>query len=354
MNWQEYLNNPVIYSLLNILGIIVVSGVVYKILHFLLNHYGRRLVEKTKTKLDDEILNFLLRFLFRIVVIIALYFIGEELSVFSGERVFFFFQKILYVIVVLVITSLIVRLLNMIISYSLERESARSGSELQKDFGLLIQRVIQIVLFLIAVITILTYFKIDVKGLIATLGVGSLAIALAAQDTLSNMIAGFVIMIDRPFRVGDRIKTPNNVVGEVFEIGLRSMKLLDFEKNLHVIPNSEIVKSEIINYSYPNPEVRVRIDVGVAYGSDLKKVKEVVLAVCRKHPLVIENPEPQVFFVNFGESSLDLMCVSYVQHYKDSWVTGEELRMNIYQAFKENGIEIPFPQQVVHLQKDAE
>ncbi|MHA2018657.1 MAG: mechanosensitive ion channel family protein, partial [Promethearchaeota archaeon] len=160
--------------------------------------------------------------------------------------------------------------------------------------------------------------------------------------------------VDRPFRVGDRIKTTSGVLGEVFEIGLRSMKLLDFEKNLHVIPNAEIVKAEVINYSYPDTKVRVKIEVGVAYGSDLEKVKKIILDIFSKHQKVLKSPKPSVFFINFGESSLDLLGVAYVNHYKDSWETGEELRMQVYNSFNKNNIEIPFPQNVVYLHKDVE
>ena len=255
---------------------------------------------------------------------------------------------------VIVITTLVVRIINLIITYYLNRISRRTGTEIEKDFGLLLQRVVQIVAYTIATITVLTHFNVDVKGLVATLGVGSLAIALAAQDTLSNMIAGFVIMVDRPFRVGDRIKTPNNVVGEVYEIGLRSMKLLDFEKNLHIIPNADIIKSEVINYSYPNPKVRVKVDVGVAYGSNLEEVKRIMIEVCQKHPKVLDDPPPNAYFVNFGDSSLDLTCISFVEHYKDAWTTADEIRMAIYKAFDEHNIEIPFPQHVVYLHRNSE
>lgn len=354
MNLSLWLHDPLIMALGNILLVLVLAWAGYRLMKWLLRKYGKPVTEKTRTNLDDLVLEFLEKFLFRIILITALYFIGVQLSRFSGEKVFRYFSELLYVIVVFVVTTLIIRITNLIISFYLEQVSRRTGSDLQKDFGLLLQRVVQITLFTIATITVLTHFNIDVKGLVATLGVGSLAIALAAQDTLSNMIAGFVIMVDRPFRVGDRIKTPSDVTGEIYEIGLRSMKLLDFDKNLHIIPNSEIIKSEVINYSYPNPRVRVKVDVGVAYGSDLDRVKAIMVDICKKHPKVLDDPEPSVYFLNFGDSSLDLTCVSYVNHYQEAWLTGEELRMAIYKAFNENNIEIPFPQQVVYLHKESE
>ncbi len=352
MELKSIIYHPIFSAVSEIILILIVALLMHRLLKYFIEKIAKKFVAKTKTEIDDLIIDFIEKFLFRIILIVALYFTGEALSDFSGERIFFYFRETLYVIVVFIVAALAVKLITLFISYYLGRVSKKRGSELEKDFGLLLKRFVQIALYLTAIITIFTHFNIDVKGLVATLGVGSLAIALAAQETLSNMIAGFVIMVDRPFRVGDRIRTPSGVVGEVFEIGLRSMKLLDFEKNLHIIPNSEIVKSEVINYSYPNPNVRVKIDVGVAYGSDLEKVKQIILEVCQSHPMVLKDPAPNVYFVNFGESSLDLTCVSYVEHYRNAWVTGDELRMNIYKALNENNIEIPFPQRVVHIQKE--
>jgi len=354
MDLNLLLKSQVFHAVLNIILVFAISYIAYRIIRLIINKYVRKITERTESRLDDEILDFVEKILFRSILIVALYFAGEELSGFSGDRVFFYFKETLYAVVILVVTTLLIKITNLVISFYLEKASKKTGSELKKDFGLLLQRIVQIVFFTTAAITILTHFNVDVKGLVATLGVGSLAIALAAQDTLSNMIAGFVIMVDRPFRVGDRIKTTSGVLGEVFEIGLRSMKLLDFEKNLHVIPNAEIVKAEVINYSYPDTKVRVKIEVGVAYGSDLEKVKKIMLDIFSKHQKVLKSPKPSVYFINFGESSLDLLGVAYVNHYKDSWETGEELRMQVYNSFNKNNIEIPFPQNVVYLHKDVE
>ncbi|GAB4336348.1 MAG: mechanosensitive ion channel [Calditrichia bacterium] len=354
MDWLVLDKYPILTALAKAALILVVATVVYRLLKWALVKFGEKAVKKTATQLDDMLLEFLQKFLFRLVGVITLYFVGKQLPVVSGEVVFGYFSKGLYIVAVLVVTSLVIRLLRLIISYYLEKESEKRGSELQKDFGLLLHRLIQITLYLTATITILTYLNVDVKGLVATLGVGSLAIALAAQETLSNMIAGFVIMVDRPFRVGDRIKTPQNVTGTVVHIGLRSMKLQDFDKNIHVIPNSQIVKLEIVNYSYPDPSVRVRIAVGVAYGSDLNEVKRILVETATRHPKVLKDPEPRAFFIQFGPSSLDLWLDSYVAHYQDAWQTGDEIRMAVYEALNKHNIEIPFQQHVVHIKKETE
>ena len=159
-------------------------------------------------------------------------------------------------------------------------------------------------------------------------------------------------MLDRPFRIGDRIKLDTGEVGDIYEIGLRSTKILTFENNLIILPNSKLLDDKIVNLSYPNPIIRVKIEVGVAYGSDIEKVKSVMEKTARENKLVLEDPAPAAYFVNFGESSLDFILLARVEKYKDAWNAENQLREKIYEAFAENNIEIPFPQMDVKIRND--
>lgn len=181
------------------------------------------------------------------------------------------------------------------------------------------------------------------------LGVGSLALALAAQDTLANMIAGFILMIDRPFRIGDRVMFNDQRKLDVYEIGLRSTKFLTLENTLFIIPNAELSKMTIDNTSYPEPTIRVKLDVGVAYGSDVDLVKGFLLEAATAHPGVLSKPEAYVQFINFGDSSLDFRIYAYIQANRDQWRVGNAIRENVYKIFIREKIEIPFPQRVLHM-----
>ncbi|MFN3873725.1 MAG: mechanosensitive ion channel family protein, partial [Ignavibacterium sp.] len=198
---------------------------------------------------------------------------------------------------------------------------------------------------------VLAKFKVDISAFVVSLGVGSLAIALAAQETLSNMISGFIIMTDRPFRIGDRIRYADNQVGDVVDIGIRSTKILDFDNNIVIIPNNEIVKSRLVNITYPNSLTRVVVEVGVAYGTDIKKVKEILLKVADEDPDCSKQIAPEVFLINFGTSSLDFRLVARTDDYRNAWVMQCRLREKIYEEFNKNNIEIPFTQIVVHQSK---
>ena len=230
--------------------------------------------------------------------------------------------------------------------------SKKSDSNIVTEFGPLIQRLIKGLVIIIGITVVLEHFNVDIKGLIVSLGVGSLALAFAAQDTLGNMIAGFVIMIDRPFRKGDRIKLEGGELGDVYDIGLRSIKIIDFENTIHIIPNKEIANKRVINYSYPDTKIRVKINVGVAYGSDIDQVKKILIIQFIKHPEILDDPEPTAYFVNMGDSSLDFMVVGRVNAYTNQWRVSEELRIGIYKALVGAGINIPFPHRTLDISDD--
>jgi small-conductance mechanosensitive channel len=135
----------------------------------------------------------------------------------------------------------------------------------------------------------------------------------------------------------------NGQVGDVYDIGLRSIKIMDFENTIHIIPNKEIANKTVINYTYPDNMIRIKINVGVAYGSNVEKVKEVLIQQFKSHSIILDEPEPKAYFMNMGDSSLDFMAVGYVAAYKDQWQISEEIRIMIYNALVAAGISIPFP-----------
>lgn len=165
------------------------------------------------------------------------------------------------------------------------------------------------------------------------------------------MIAGIVIMMDRPFRVGDRITLPSGEIGDVSEIGIRSTKILDFDNNLIVYPNAELIKSKIVNYSYPEEFIRVVVDVGVAYGTEIDKARSIMLDTAKNHTDVLKDPIPEVFVVNLAESSVNLRLVARTDDFRKKFSTESTLREQIYNAFRSEGVEIPFPRRVLYVRE---
>lgn len=333
--------------------IVALSILAAKGVDFLLGWIGRRVTSRTRTELDDDLIKAVRKPAFYAVLIAGFYIAAHRLALAPEVKgsTLNVIDSVLFTLAIIVGTSILWRVSDTLIRWYTHTVAVRTATRFDDEFAPLIGRAVKAVIFFIAIIVILDYFGINVNSLVVSLGVGSLAVALAAKDTLANMIAGFVIMVDRPFRLGDRILLSSGEKGDVYDIGLRSTKILTFDNTLIVLPNAQIVNEKLTNLTYPDPKIRVRVDVGVAYGTDLDKAKKILIDVCNEHPDVLDDPEPQCWFIEFGDSSLNLSVMCRVADYGQQWRVGEELRMRINKRFEEEGIEIPFPQRVVHVKK---
>ena len=343
----EFLNESPFAQPIYSAGILVLAFILHLAIKIIIKNVILKMTAKTKTELDDKIVLSFKRHSKNIIFFLAIYFILSINSVFFSEKANLVFEDVFYIIFFIIVMSMIFFTISIIIDWYMSILIKKSDKNIVTEFGPLIQRLIKGLVIIIGATVLLEHFNVDIKGLIVSLGVGSLALAFAAQDTLGNMIAGFVIMMDRPFRKGDRIKLENGQVGDVYDIGLRSIKIMDFENTIHIIPNKEIANKTVINYSYPDQMIRIKINVGVAYGSKVEKVKEILVQQFKSHPIILDDPKPTAYFLNMGDSSLDFRAVGYVAAYKDQWNITEEIRILIYNALLDAGIEIPFPHRTI-------
>ncbi|HCV44105.1 MAG TPA: hypothetical protein DGH68_11525 [Bacteroidetes bacterium] len=321
----------------------------------LLNFIGHKLLAKTKTVLDDKILEVTLAHVKPLMVIIGFHLAVREIrkgaaaSELTVNQILDYADSILYIIVVILILKVLLGIVRVVIDWYLDHLSAEGVSDLKMTLGPLTSKVVNILVGMVAIIIILDHFGINIGSLLVSLGVGSLAVALAAQETIANMIAGFVILVDRPFRVGDRIELSTKEIGDVQAIGLRSTKILNFDSNVIIIPNGELIKSRIVNYSYPERPVKARVVINVAYGTDPEKVRRILSAIARQNPDVLQEPAPEVFFTAMKESAIEFTLVAQTTDYTKQFAVQTRLREQIYVALAKEEIEIPFPQQVVHV-----
>ena len=164
-------------------------------------------------------------------------------------------SKYLTTVFVLFLVFLALRISRVVVNWYRDTVAAVTATTLDDELIPLIRRVVTLVIWIVAILIVLPVFGVNINALIATLGVSSLAIALAAKDTIANIISGFLLMIDRPFRIGDKIKLPSGEVVEAIDIGVRRSKFLHENNAVIIVPNVDLSKSKIINYSY-NPEVK--------------------------------------------------------------------------------------------------
>ncbi len=331
--------------------------VVGKAVKIFLDVAVRKIIAHTHNDLDDKILEIILERVIAISAVAGIYFglreLSEGLTPANTSFVKFleYSNMTLYLLMAFVLTALGIKIADTLIRHALHNVAEKESSNFDLAFAPLVNRFVNILVAVIAVIVVLDHFGQNISSLLALLSVGSLAIGLAAQETISNMIAGFVIMLDRPFRLGDRVKIPSGEEGDIYEIGLRSTKIVDSDNNLLIVPNSELIKTRIVNYSFPAPAVRVVVEVNVAYGSDIAKVKKILLDLARAHPDVLKDPAPEVNLMKLEETGLQFKLFCRVALFKSQFATSERLRVQAYEALNKAKIEFAFQRQFVHLRE---
>lgn len=207
----------------------------------------------------------------------------------------------------------------------------------------------------IGFLIILQTAGIDLTTLNIIAGAVGIGIGFGLQNIVSNFISGLIILFERPIKIGDRIEV-GNVEGDVIEIGARSTTVLTNDNIAIIVPNSSFITENVVNWKYNDTKVRFKIKVGVAYGSDVRRVEKLLLDVAAKNPDVLTDPAPAVRLMAFGDSSLELelrVWSTTLVHRKGVLISA--LNFAIYEVFKEHRIEIPFPQRDLHVRSiDAE
>ncbi|HWO01687.1 MAG TPA: mechanosensitive ion channel domain-containing protein [Blastocatellia bacterium] len=191
--------------------------------------------------------------------------------------------------------------------------------------------------------------SVDLTSVAVILGFLSVGIGFGLQYIASDMVSGFILLFERPVRVGDRIRLKDGFEGSVEKISLRSTTILTNENLAVIVPNSKLVQNELINYSYPTQKVRLNIPVGVAHGSDLEKVSEALLQAAQSVDEVLADPAPRAHFSGFGDSSLNLEIRVWINEPHKHPQIRSSINFAIDRVFREYNIEIPFPRRDVHL-----
>lgn len=333
--------SPYINAILSILVFIIIA----KVIDLFMDKVLRRFVRFTKSDVDDRIIDIIHRPIYLTIILIGciLAIIYLKLS----PEVIFYSINTLYTIISLIWTVTIIKLGNALIEHFLYKVSDVTG--LSKEIVPLVENVFKIALIIGLFMIVLTIWNINITPLLASAGIVGIAVALAAKDTLANFFGGISVFFDRPYKIGDYIVLDSGERGEVVTIGVRSTRIKTRDDILITIPNSIIANSKITNESAPVPNFRVRIPVGVAYGSDIDLVEKTLLETAANNSNVLSEPSPRVRFREFGDSALLFELLCWAKEPALRGLTAHELNRAIYKRFNELGITIPFPQRDVHL-----
>lgn len=307
-----------------------------------------RWVTKTKSQIDDIIISSMKGPFIIWCIMLGMY-LALEVSKLPQEAV----NIVSKILLVLGITSVTLVLAN--ISSKLVRiYSDKLNTALPVTS--LTQNITKIVIFGVGILIILNSLGISITPILATLGVGGLAVALALQDTLSNLFAGFHIIIAKQIRVGDYIKLESGEEGYVTDINWRTTKIKMLPNNVVLVPNDKLTKAIITNYYLPDKEMAVLVNLGVHYNSDLKKVERVTCEVAKQVMKEVSGGvpefEPFIRYHTFGDFSINFTVILRAKEFVDQYLIKHEFTKRLHERYSKEGIVIPYPIRAINYEQE--
>jgi len=326
---------------------------VFRIGFFLLERILLELVSKSKTNLDDIILkksslptNILMFF-------ISLRITLSQVSFDVADGVFLVVNRLILSVIVFTIGYFIYMVSDLMIGRAFEKFAMRTESKLDDNLLSLVHSVLKIALIVIIALYLLGVWGVEILPLLGALGIAGLAVALALQPVLANIFSGASMILDKSISKGDLVYLDSQTRGKILKVGMRSTKMLTFDNELVIVPNSKLAESIIQNVALPEPKARAVVPFAVAYGSDIDKVKKIVVEALKSITKIIINKDhqPIVRFLEMADSSLKFKAYFYVPSYEDRFGAIDEANTIIYNSLRKAKIEIPFPQMDVHLKR---
>ncbi len=232
------------------------------------------------------------------------------------------------------------------------RKSALPRFHLDDGVQYTIIRLLHYCMLVLGILFALNMVGIQLTSLAVMFGLVGVGIAFGLQNITSNFVSGIILLFERPVSVGDYIQV-GDTSGEVRSINVRSTTVITLDNITLIVPNSRFVEDTVTNWSVSDPKIRISVSVGVAYGSDTELVTRLLLKAAEEHPETLSEPEPDVLFNKFGDSSLDFELRAWIPEPMDRLKIISDLNYAIDKAFRENNISIPFPQRDVHLLREA-
>ncbi|MDD5566118.1 MAG: mechanosensitive ion channel family protein [Candidatus Omnitrophica bacterium] len=307
-----------------------------------------RWTQKTSSKIDDIIIGairgpFVIWFL-----MLGIYFALAISAV--PQNVVHIISKIILVLGIISVTFVLSNIASKFITvYSNRIESALPVTTLTQNFS-------RIIVFGIGILIILNSLGISIAPILATLGVGGLAVALALQDTLSNLFAGFYTIASKQVRVGDYVKLESGEEGYVIDINWRNTKIKMLPNNVVLVPNSKLTQSIITNYYLPDKEMAVLINVGVHYDSDLKKVEKVTCEVAKEVMKEVAGGvpgfDPFIRYHTFADFSINFTVILRAKEYVDQYLIKHEFVKRLHSRYAKEGIIIPYPIRAINYSQE--
>lgn len=326
--------------LLALLAALIIDRLIMRLL--------KSLSGRTRSRLDDQILGFLSQPLFQSIMLLGL---AAAITILkpaaSVEEITFSLMQSYAVLLWSLFLTRIARLLLRKMAQSQLRSALIRNQTLP-----LFENIALLLIIGLAIYLIFSAWHIDMTAWLASAGIIGIAVGFAAKDTLANLFSGVFILADTPYKIGDYIVLDSGERGEVTHIGIRSTRLLTRDDVEVTIPNSIMGNTKILNESGgPHTKFRIRIKVGVAYGSDVDKVRALLMEVAQQEPSICTDPEARVRFRAFGNSSLDFELLGWIEEPSLRGRVVDAVLTTIYKRFMAEGIEIPYSKHDLYIKE---
>ncbi|MCK5474263.1 MAG: mechanosensitive ion channel [Candidatus Aenigmarchaeota archaeon] len=335
-------NSQYLYALFMLVAFVVAAKIISFMFAKILLIYS----SKTKTDVDDKLANALKNPIYYVVIAAGIYFSVQSLGI-TGDAALYFERTIKSIITVIIAVG-VSRVAIIFVESFGKGIAKKTKTTLDEEMLPLIKNLVRLLIVTLAVLQILSVWSIEITPILASAGIAGFAIAFAAKDTIGHVFGGMSIYADRTFKKGDRVVLPSGETAIVYEVGVRSTKFRTFNSSTIIIPNSEIANAKIENLSWPPGNKKVKITVGVDYDSDIDKVKKALLFVAKKDKTILKDPEPTIYFIEMGDSSLNFLLICHVKKIEDVFDTKDALNTAIIKKFRTEKINIPFPTRTVY------
>lgn len=329
---------------------LVVTLIVIKIVRFSLSMYLKKIASRTKSRLDNMLVSSVKGPVSLGILISGIYLATTYLTLPYMNHI----NPAFTVISMLYVAFFAIRLVGTVLEWYTQEVAVKTKTKTDEQFLPIFKKVAYGVILLIIFVWMLGQLGIEITTLVATMGIGGIAVALAIQPILANMFAGAHIVLDRPIKIGDYVELESGEKGTVKDIGWRSTKIRNYKNNLVIIPNKKLADGNITNYYSPTKQVGFLVNCGVAYDSDLGKVERVTNQVAKnvlKKYGGVKGFKPIIRFKEFGDSTINFHVIFRVKSYGKKFLLRHEFIKNLKARFDKEDIEIAFPQLDVHMKK---
>ena len=325
--------------------LVIATGMALSIAVYLITRWVKNRAALTTSQLDDLIVMAVQGPAIIVIQVITWYLVIKDYTTLPQTAPWLFEGQYLLCIWVILGAWIISRFsYNFLVLYG-KVLAARTESDLDDKLVDFLVLSVKYIVWFAATLIILYLLQINITPFLAGAGILGIVIGLASQDILSNFFGGAIITIDRPFDIGDRVQI-DNYIGDVVAIGPRSIRIRSLDAEYITIPNRIVTGTVVVNHAMPDEQLKVRFPLSVAYGTDIRRVKKILEEIVRETaaevPAVLADPPPEIYFLEFGTSGLQLLMHVWARDCRDKWLVQDAVNTRIRERFCREGIEIPY------------